>query len=105
MTRLQTSLLVLATAIGATAAFAGDRIQDQIKLQLKDGSCLDPAAVTTPGQDRDCLNLQDGSCLLATDETADPTCDQLQLRERTRTGADNGQGDVVRTRSEGAGRN
>ena len=107
-------------ALGATAVTAGNGDMDQIKLHLKDGSCLDQAelllADATLTADQIQQQLRDGSCLLddtAVDDTVvDDTTDDtiaavtpLQTRTRTRTGEDNGNGSVSRARNEGGGRN
>lgn len=88
------------TALGTTAAFAGNGIMDRIGLQLRDGSCEDQAVqlladeTLTLDQVRD--RLRDCSCVVD-----DPDQLQLQTQTRTRTGADNGSDTAERTRTEG----
>lgn len=108
MTYLNKTTLALALAVGAfgaTGLFAGngdmDQLRDQLREQLKDGSCqelLDETLAANPDatMEQIRLRLRDGSCLL--DQTDDEV---LAQQVRTRTGEDNGNGEVLRHRNEG----
>lgn len=110
MTRFLKSTLVATLAmgaLGASVAMAGNGGGDQIRLQLRDGSCLDQIATLSATGDmtRDQIRLQlkDGSCLLDDALLVQSSDDTLAttLQVRTRTGEDNGKGNVERHRYEG----
>jgi len=105
MTHLTFFTLAVALTLGAAPVLAGNGDLSQIRLQLRDQSCVDTATelladqTMTMDQVRD--RLGDCSCLLTDDDTV-VTPQQIRLR----TGADNGQGTLSRTRAEsGGGRN
>lgn len=92
--------IALVTALVATPVFAGDRVMDQIRLQLRDMDCVAIAEeivaedeTLSYDQVRERLQLRDCTCF------TDDECTGDQLRTRTRTGADNGQGAVNRERN------